>query len=336
MIGFLRSLGILIFVAALAAAIITFAVAAERDRREVHSAEELAPKTGHYLQSADVRLFVQEEGPAAGPSVVFVPGPATWSEQWRQPMSTLARQGYHAIALDLPPFGFSQRPQAWTYDKRHQALRIIGLLDAMHIDRAILVGHSLSAGPVVEAAIIAPQRISGLLLVDPMLEIRPRWRTEPTRAAQMADKLVEMPLEREWLVGLFLTNPGFTRPLLEMAMADSASARRSWVTQLQLPLGISGTTEAVDEWLATQLIKARPGFSEFQTSYPWLKMPMVLIRGKQDWLVPMEEAELISRLAPQSRLLELDWAGHLPQMEDPDGFSQQLVAAMKTLTAPGQ
>jgi pimeloyl-ACP methyl ester carboxylesterase len=285
------------------------------------------------VQAADLRLFVQEAGPPNGPAVVFVHGPGAWSEIWRQPMTELGRLGYHAIALDLPPFGFSQRPDPPTYYKRRQVLRIFGLLDALHIDKAVMVGHSFGAAPVVEAAIVAPQRVSGLLLVDAVLEIRPKeQREQPTRLAQFADYLAEHPVEREWLVSCFLTNPLLTQRLLQLAVADPASAKQSWVSQLQAPLGIRGTTVAVDDWLASQLIKSRPGFGEFQFAYPWLKLPIVLIWGREDPVAPVEDAELIHSLAPQSRLVVFDKVGHFPQIEEPEAFSQQVAEAIKTLS----
>lgn len=334
MFRLLRLLLILAVIAALAAGVVIYRVSQAQDRRETHSAEQLAPAGGHYVQAADVRLFVQESGPADGPAVVLVHGPGAWSEIWRRPMSELGRLGYHAIALDLPPFGFSERPVPPTYDKRRQALRIFGLLDSLHVDKAVMVGHSFGAGPVVEAAIVAPQRVSGLLLVDAVLEIRPKepLEAQPTRLAQFAQFLVEHPVEREWLVGCFLTNPVLTRHLLRLVVSNSSTATPAWVGQLQAPLGVRGTTSAVDDWLAIQLIKSRPGFGEFQFAYPWLKLPIVLIWGREDRVAPVENAEQIHSLAPQSRLVVLDGVGHLPMVEDADDFTQQVAEAMKTLS----
>lgn len=332
MFRLLRLLLILAVAAAVAAGVALYRLNQDREHREIHAAEELAPRTGHFLQAADVRLFVQEAGPASGPAVVLVPGPGLWSESWREPMVELAGAGYHAIALDLPPFGFSQRPDPSAYDKRHQALRIIGALDTLHIERAVLVGHSFGAGPVVEAAIVAPQRVSALLLVDAALEIRTRQRLPPTRLSKVSDFLARNPLEREWLVSGSLTDPILTRPLLQLLAEDSASASAAWVQQVQAPLGIRGTTEAVDDWLATMLIKDSPGFGEYQFAYPWLKLPIVLIWGRQDRIAPLEQAELIHQLAPQSRLVVLDGVGHLPMMEKTEEFSRQVRDALTSVS----
>src|SRR2546427_536186 len=125
-------------------------------RREVLPAAKAAPATGRFVKGADVEIFVQEAGPADGLPVVFVHGTGAWSEAWRESMSALAATGARAIALDLPPFGFSQRPGSARYGKLDQGQRIVGVLDAFGIRQAVLVGHSFGGGPTMEAALLAP------------------------------------------------------------------------------------------------------------------------------------------------------------------------------------
>src|SRR5262245_36590394 len=85
-------------------------------RREQGTASD-APPGGRFVAAGDVRVFVQEAGPASGPGLLFVHGTGAWSEVWRDAMTTAADAGFHAVALDLPPFGFSERPQNAGYGK---------------------------------------------------------------------------------------------------------------------------------------------------------------------------------------------------------------------------
>ena len=123
-------------------------------------------------KALDVELFVQERGDPSRPAVVFVHGTGAWSETWVPAMDAVAAAGFHAVALDLPPFGYSQRPDPPRYDKREQGRRIAALLDALGLQRPTLVGHSFGGGPTVEAVLVAPERLRALVLVDAALGIR--------------------------------------------------------------------------------------------------------------------------------------------------------------------
>jgi alpha-beta hydrolase superfamily lysophospholipase len=85
-------------------------------RRERESASQGAPTGGRFVQAADVQMLVQEAGDRAAPAVLFVHGTGAWSETWREAMNAVAAAGYRAIAVDLPPFGYSQRPDPPRYE----------------------------------------------------------------------------------------------------------------------------------------------------------------------------------------------------------------------------
>ncbi|MEM8857172.1 MAG: alpha/beta fold hydrolase, partial [Chloroflexota bacterium] len=135
-------------------------------QREVASNREIAPTTGRYVPAADVDIFIQESGPADGETLVFIHGTGAWGEIFREMMEQLNAAGYQTVALDLPPFGFSDRPVANNYDRDEQAERIISVIDALEVDGVTLVGHSFGGGPTVEAALMAPEKINRLILLD--------------------------------------------------------------------------------------------------------------------------------------------------------------------------
>jgi pimeloyl-ACP methyl ester carboxylesterase len=140
-------------------------------RREIHSRSEAAPSTGHFYHAADVQMFVQEDGPLDGPPVVLIHGTGAWSEIWRGTMHALAGAGYRAIALDMPPFGYSTRPTSNDYGDSAQARRILATLDSLGAKRFTFVGHSFGGRATMEATFMAPERVSKLVLVDAALEL---------------------------------------------------------------------------------------------------------------------------------------------------------------------
>ncbi|HZM45085.1 MAG TPA: alpha/beta hydrolase [Burkholderiales bacterium] len=298
--------------------------------REVVTAQDGAPGTGRYVTAGDVAMFVQEAGPTDGTPVVLVHGTGAWSETWRESLTTLARAGYRAIAIDLPPFGYSQRPAQPLYGKHEQGRRIVGALDALGISGAVLVGHSFGGGPTVEAALVAPERVQGLVLVDAALGILPEGgQYEPPSPLLRAVLGVE-PL-RDAVVATFLTNPRFTRNLLQAFIHDPARATDARVAIYRQPLAVKGSTKAIGEWLPALLAPAGPAASENPASYRKLGMPVLVIWGDRDTITPLAQGKRLAAITPGAELMVMAGVGHIPQIEDPAGFNELLLKGVNRL-----
>jgi pimeloyl-ACP methyl ester carboxylesterase len=173
--------------------------------RETGARTELAPSTGHLVSTGSGSIFVQEKGPADGVPVVLFHGTAAWSELWRRTIDALASAGFRVIALDLPPFGFSDRPGSYT--RRDQAARVNDVLGELRAAPAIIVGHSFGAGAATEFAMRYQERARALVLVDAALGL--------TAPASDPPLLLQPQWIREILVSLTITNPLATRMLLK-------------------------------------------------------------------------------------------------------------------------
>src|SRR5688572_19815528 len=82
----------------------------QANARESKTRFEAAPSTGQFVPAGDVELFIQEMGPADGPVIIFTHGMGGWSGLWHDTLVRLSAAGYRCIAIDIPPFGFSERP----------------------------------------------------------------------------------------------------------------------------------------------------------------------------------------------------------------------------------
>src|ERR1700753_2810608 len=78
--------------------------------RESQTPNDAAPRTGRFVQAGDTAIFVQEAGPVSGRPVLLIHGTGAWSEIWRETIAPLAAAGFHTVAMDLPPFGYSAKP----------------------------------------------------------------------------------------------------------------------------------------------------------------------------------------------------------------------------------
>lgn len=288
-----------------------------------------ASAKGHYVKAADLTLYIQEAGPADGMDVLLIPGIGGWSGTWPQSMKLLADAGFHVVAIDLPPFGFSERPRGSLYGKADQAARILGVMDALGIAKAILVAHSTGGGPAVEAAATPPHRVTGLVLVDAELNIA-FDRKGKSYPPFLVDWFLSTPTLRDGVVATFITNPLFTRRFLDW-MSHRRGAGETWTDVYRQPLKLQGTTTAVSAWLPEWIANLKPARSEEPETYRKLKIPIHLIWGDFDAIAPLEQARLLTLAAPGTTLKIVHGAGHLPHMEDAATFNDMLLKSLNVI-----
>lgn len=292
--------------------------------RETKTRFEVAPPTGRFVPADDVEIFIQELGPPSGPPVLFVHGTGAWSEIWRETMVDLAAAGFYTIALDLPPFGFSERPDDATYGRPEQAKRIVGVLEALKLPQVTLVGHSFGAGPTVEATLLAPQRIEALVLVDAALALEVNGQPRRGPAPILKGVLAVRPL-RNALVAATMTNPRFTKRLLQLLILDPADATDTQITMLQQQLVIADSTAALGEWLHDFLTVDDTALSRDMAAYQTLAMPVLLIWGDSDTIVPLAQAEYLESVIPEAELVVLAGVNHIPHIEDARQFNEAVL-----------
>jgi pimeloyl-ACP methyl ester carboxylesterase len=303
--------------------------------RETQTSASMAPASGRYVKALNLDLFIQEAGPADGQAVLLVHGTGAWSETWRPTMKVLADAGFHAIAIDLPPFGFSQRPDAADYDKSSQGKRIVGILDALKIEQVFLVGHSFGGGPTMEAGLQIPSRVRGIVLVDAALSIADTndnlTMHEP--ASGLSGVILSTPFVRDRVVATFLTSPLFTRKLLTLFIDNPDRATDNWVKLYQRPLNVSGTTPAISKWLPELLAPVNLAASEKPDTYRRTQIPLSLIWGDRDTITPISQAHYLVGIAPRAKLTVMTGIGHIPQIENGAAFNALLVEQLKQWSA---
>lgn len=295
--------------------------------RETMTAGELAPAEGRWISTPSGTVFISEAGPTDGQPIILTHGTAAWSGLWRETLDALGVKGYHAVAIDLPPFGFSDRMGVKTVTRGDQAARIKGVMDAMGKKKAIVVGHSFGSGPAVEAAIRYPESILGLVLIDAALGLPPEGEEALDAPAWLLALLDCQPL-RNGLVATTLTNPLLTKRLFAMLLYRKDSMTDAQVAVLQRPMRIRGSTEDFGQWLKYFVQPDRAALSSDPKSYRSLKAPVVLLWGDKDTITPLDQAERLIKMLPNSKLKRLSEVGHIPQIEDPSAFQEAFLTAV--------
>ncbi len=315
-----RLCGVLVgaLVLVVAALMVFFRVSASM--REVRPREAVAPVTGHRIQTDGGEVFFQEEGPEDGPAVVFVHGTGAWSEIWRPQMDAVAREGFHAIAVDLPPFGFSEKPYPAAYGSLDQARRIVGVIDALRIDSVTLVGHSFGANATMDTAITIGDRLHAVVLVDAALAF-----DQPSSSWSLGKFVLSARPFRNALIASTVTNPLMTGTLLRSLLAKDETATAERIAMLQRPLSVEDSTDALGNWLMTFLYGTDPSFASDRRFYATMTVPTLLIWGERDTITPLARGEELHRLIPGSSLVTIPGSGHIPAIEDPNAVSKALI-----------
>jgi pimeloyl-ACP methyl ester carboxylesterase len=288
--------------------------------RETKTRQEAAPSTGRFVQAGDIELFIQEMGPADGQIILFIHGTAAWSGLWRETMTPLAEAGYRCIAIDIPPFGYSERPPTPSYGNADQARRIVALMDALEIEHAILLGHSFGGGATMETALTIPDRIDALVLADVgglNLNLQPAPKTQSPSAIEL---FLGTPLVRNPVLAATATNPLFTETLISAMILDPADATEETISTLQEPLVLQDATNTLGDWLKEVLGPQEISLTSDLVNYQKLTMPTLIIWGDSDTVIPLKEGEYLQSILPDAELVIMKGVNHIPHLEDHEIF----------------
>ena len=129
--------------------------------------------THREVEANGIRMHIAESG--AGPLVVLCHGfPESWYS-WRHQLQALARGGFQAVAPDMRGYGQTQRPEEIDqYTLLHLVGDVVGLLDALGAETAVIVGHDWGAPVAWHAALLRPDRFRAVVgLSVPFVPRRP-------------------------------------------------------------------------------------------------------------------------------------------------------------------
>jgi pimeloyl-ACP methyl ester carboxylesterase len=131
--------------------------------------------THRMVETNGIRLHLAEQG--SGPLVVLCHGfPESWYS-WRHQLAALAAAGFHAVAPDMRGYGQSDRPEEIDrYTLLHLVGDMVGVLDALKAERAVIVGHDWGAPVAWSAALLRPDRFRGVIGLSV-----PYWPRGPAR-----------------------------------------------------------------------------------------------------------------------------------------------------------
>lgn len=238
---------------------------------------------GHTMMIDGLRVHYLEGG--SGPPVVLVHGLGSHAQQdWSRLLPPLVQAGYHLYAMDLIGYGRSAKPTNWNYTISEEAKFVEAFMDAKQLATVDLAGVSMGGWIAATVALEQPQRVTRLVLFD-----------SAGMTFQLSfDPIVFTPETTEQVDRLFavVTNTPQKMPTFVKEDFIRKSQRDGWVVKRALASMMTGTD--VLDW-----------------RFPDLKMPLLIVWGKEDTLTPVAVGEAMHRAAPQSELVVYDRCGHI-------------------------
>ena len=284
---------------------------------DVVPARQLADEDSRFVRVSGLDVHVKDAGRPGddAPAFVLLHGFGASVYTWHEVLEPLAAGGGAAVAFDRPGFGLTERPEAgsWArgenpYAPDAQVDLTIGLMDALGLDDAVLIGSSSGGSVAAAVALEHPERVRGLVLVGAAIYTTggaPPW-TRPLLHTPQLDRVG--PLLMRSLAG----EPG--ESLLRAAWADPERIDRETVDAYRRYTRVEGWDRAL--WEVSKASR-RPRVADRLAE---VAVPTLVMSGTDDAVVPIEDAEQIAAELPAADLVFLDGCGHTPQEECPEAF----------------
>lgn len=263
----------------------------------------------------------------SGPPLLLLHGIGDSSESWLPLMPALAER-YTLIAPDLLGHGESDKPRA-DYSASAYANGMRDLLTVLGVPRVTFVGHSLGGGVAAQFAYQYPHRVDRLVLVasgGAGREVTPLLRLLSLPLAELALPPLRLPgskqLARLVTTALRVADTDIGRDAHEVLRVFNGLPRSD------SQFAFTRTLRSVVDWrgqVVTLLDRA----------YLAQDLPMLLMWGDRDGVIPVAHAHRAHVAMPWSRLEIFEGAGHFPHHSDPDRFLALLDDFMAT-TRPAE
>ncbi|HEX2849114.1 MAG TPA: alpha/beta hydrolase [Acidimicrobiales bacterium] len=312
----------------------------------------------HTVVNGDVELHVVEEG--AGYPVILAHGFPELSYSWRHQLPALAAAGYRAVAPDQRGYGRSTRPDAIDdYDILHLTGDLLAVLDDLGEEKAVFVGHDWGSMVVWQLALLAPERVAGV--VGMSVPFLPRGPMPPVQLMRQA-------FADSFFYIVYFQEPGVAdadlgrdprttmrRMLAGLSPGDRATAARpmvmekddrGFVERLPEPDGLPAWLSQeeldhyVEEFTRTGFTGGVNWYRNFDRNWdltPQLdgakvEVPSLFIGGALDPVLAMTPPSISEGwLSDHRGDVIIEGAGHWVQQEKPDEVNRSLLAFLAGL-----
>lgn len=265
-----------------------------------------SPEIAKRIQIGECTINYHDQG--EGEAILLIhgsgPGVTAWAN-WRGVIPTLSQRA-RIIAPDMLGFGYTSCPSEWKLDPATWVQSLVGLLDALKVERVSIVGNSFGGAIALAFAKAYPARVNRLVLMGaaglsfPLTDgLNKVWGYQPSLDAMR--ELMEV-----FAFDHSIINDDLVRMRYEASIRGDVQTRFAQLFPAPRQQGVEMLALAEDD------LRALP----HQT---------LLIHGRDDKVIPLELSERMLRLIPHSQMHAFGECGHWVQIEKAQAFSRLLV-----------
>ena len=282
--------------------------------------------TGHEVRTEVVLLHGHRVscriGGTTGPVLLLLHGLLGSGASFGPALDELART-HRVVAPDLLGHGASEKPSG-DYSLGALATLARDLLVVLGVESATVVGHSLGGGVAMQLAYQFPASVERLVLVDSGglgRNVSPALRAVALPGAEWVLPAVFNPYAARAAARLLrplqrVTPPALAQVVAGLATLADAEARTAFVLTARSVIDVGGQRVSATDRL-----------------YLTAALPLLLVWGGRDPVIPVAHGESLHAQLPGSRLVVFDRAGHFPQVEDPGRFAGVVGEFVRTTAA---
>ena len=254
------------------------------------------------------------EAVGSGPAVVLIHGHPFDHTMWDPQVEALSAY-YEVIVPDLRGYGESTLPVSAATRFEDYATDVLLLLDALKIKSFHLAGLSMGGQIIMEMYRQAPERLRSLIFAD-------TFAGPDTPEAKTARDVAATQMEQEGM------NAYASESIHKMIRSEHVTAQ-PLVAAHVLKMMLSTNPVA-----AATAMRARGERSNYLTDVlPHINIPTLIIVGRQDEFTPVAKAEELHRNLQSSKLVIIEDAGHMPNLEQPAEFNKTLLDFLNNISA---
>ena len=243
----------------------------------------------------------------AGPPVILIHGFGGSMWQWEHQLSALST-ALRVITPDLIGSGLSDKPDI-EYSPEQMLDYFVGFMDALHIQKAALVGNSMGGGLAIGMALTHPERVGRLVLIDGLpANVREKITSPSIKRALETGAPSWLVSFGNWLFGDLMTETILKEIVYDHSLLTPAVLERSNRNRRRpgLVRPLMTVRDSLPLWEAD--LAQRIGE---------IRHPTLVLWGEEDRVFPVSVGEELHRTIQRSQFLSIPKAGHIPQWEQP-------------------
>ena len=291
------------------------------------------------LPVGSIEMSVTEAG--SGPPVLLLHGFPELAHSWRHQLAALAAAGYRAIAPDMRGFGGTSAPEAVeAYDVLTLAGDVVGLLDALDLESAVVVGHDWGADAAWKSALVHPSRVRAVAGLS--VPYVPRAPAPPLG-------ILRRHIGEDFYI-VWFQEPGVAEAALERDVRRTLLAREVWTAAW----AERDDEDPRPEWLTEEDLAVyvetfeRTGFTgglnwyrnldrnwELLAPYEGMRIeqPALFVTGSRDPVRAFMPHEAMEGSVTDLRdVVVVEGAGHWVQQERPDEVNAALLSFLRDVS----